>query len=485
MYNYYINVVCFIVLLTNCGGVAMTEFLKKLLPETSFPVLLKYHGRTSRVFSIDNDVLKEASTKEYSGISVRVWYEGVWGFASTSNIREADIKRAIDSAVQSAKSGKKDKPGTFSKPRFLSNKGKLTVPVTDPLENHSVEEKISLVRKTAERVKSVSDKIISSSSRYTEIIDEKTMVSNYGTEITYSDRKADFRAAAFASDGNDMELGYASFGATGGWKELFKNRSWEKIAEEAAKIALTKLGKESPEGGVYTVVLHPSLVGVLAHEAIGHTVEADFVLSGSAAKGQLGKKVASDLVTLVDDPAPDFWDGATGMVLVDDEGNKPKKVEVIKNGVMRSYLHDAETAAIFDVEPTGNARAFNYSDEPIIRMRNTYIAPGESTVEELIGSTKNGLYLKGLGGGGQADANAEFMFGVLEAHKIEKGKIKEPLREVTISGQAFDVLRSVDAVANDFLFTLGAGYCGKHQPAKVDAGGPHLRCKVRIGGRKQ
>jgi TldD protein len=117
-------------------------------------------------------------------------------------------------------------------------------------------------------------------------------------------------------------------------------------------------------------------------------------------------------------------------------------------------------------------------------MRNTYIAPGESSVDDLISSTKNGLYLKGLGGGGQADANAEFMFGVLEANKIKNGKITEPLREVTISGQAFDVLKSVDAVANDFLFAMGAGYCGKHQPAKVDAGGPHLRCKVRIGGRK-
>ncbi|MEA2067306.1 MAG: TldD/PmbA family protein [Thermotogota bacterium] len=462
----------------------MIEFLKSLLPETSFPVLLKYQGRTSRVYYIDNDVLKEASTKEYSGISVRVWYEGVWGFASTSNIREDDIKKAINSAIKSAREGKKDKPGKYSKPRFFPNKGTLVVPETDPLENHSVDEKISLVRKAAEKTKSVSEKIVSSSSTYTEIIDEKMMVSNYGTEITYSDRKADFRVAAFASDGNDMELGYASFGATGGWKELFKDRSYERTAEEAAKIALTKLGKESPEGGIYTVVLHPSLVGVLAHEAIGHTVEADFVLSGSAAKGQLGKKVASELVTLVDDPTPNFWDGATGMVLVDDEGNKPKKVEVIKDGVMKSYLHDAESAAIFDVEPTGNARAFNYSDEPIIRMRNTYIAPGESSVDDLISSTKNGLYLKGLGGGGQADANAEFMFGVLEANKIENGKITEPLREVTISGQAFDVLKSVDAVANDFLFTLGAGYCGKHQPAKVDAGGPHLRCKVRIGGRK-
>ncbi len=463
----------------------MLELLKSVVPAVSYPVLLRYHARTSRVFSFSNGKLKEASTKKLTGVSVRVWYEGVWGFASTSIMTKAGISKAIESAIDAARKGKGVKSGEIYKPIFKPARGEFKIIETDPVENHTVDEKIDLVRKTVERIKNVSEKIVSSSSTYMELIDNKTMVSNYGVEATYYDVKADFRAIAFASDGSEMELGYASSGATGGWGELFGDKSWEEMAEEAARIALDKLGRKTPEGGIYTVVLHPSLVGVLAHEAIGHTVEADFVLAGSAAKGMIGKKVASDLVTLIDDPNPELRTGASGIVLIDDEGNLTKKVYVIRNGIMESYLHDAETAAVFGVEPTGNARAFTYSDEPIIRMRNTYIAPGETPVEEIIATTREGLYLKGLGGGGQADANAEFMFGVLEAYEIKNGKIGEPVKGITISGQAFEVLKSVDAVGNDFEFTLGAGYCGKFQPAKVDAGGPHIRCKVKIGGEQK
>jgi len=136
------------------------------------------------------------------------------------------------------------------------------------------------------------------------------------------------------------------------------------------------------------------------------------------------------------------------------------------------------------VEPTGNARAFEYSDEPIIRMRNTYIKPGESSLEEMIAGIESGYLLQGLGFGGQADSNAEFMFGVREAHRITQGEIAELVRGVTISGNAFVVLTSVDTIGKHFQWGLGAGYCGKGQPAKVDAGGPHIRCVVTIGGRQ-
>ncbi|GAI07032.1 unnamed protein product, partial [marine sediment metagenome] len=134
--------------------------------------------------------------------------------------------------------------------------------------------------------------------------------------------------------------------------------------------------------------------------------------------------------------------------------------------------------------PTGNARAFEYSDEPLIRMRNTYIEPGNHELEDMILEIKKGYLLKGPMSG-QADANAEFMFGVQEAYEIKNGKLGKLLRGATISGQAFEVLNSVDAVSKDFQWDLGSGYCGKKQYAKVDAGGPYLRCKLIIGGRQE
>ncbi|MCD4691038.1 TldD/PmbA family protein, partial [bacterium] len=159
-----------------------------------------------------------------------------------------------------------------------------------------------------------------------------------------------------------------------------------------------------------------------------------------------------------------------------------RKTIIIENGVLISYLHDRESAARFDVEPTGNSRAWLYRDEPIIRMRNTCLEPGSSSREALIAGVDDGFLLKGAGSG-QADANAEFMFGVQEAYEIKNGKLGRLMRGATISGDAFDVLRSVDAVSSDFEWAIGTGHCGKGQPAKVDGGGPHVRCEVTVGGR--
>ncbi len=132
---------------------------------------------------------------------------------------------------------------------------------------------------------------------------------------------------------------------------------------------------------------------------------------------------------------------------------------------------------------TGNARAWEFSDEPLIRMRNTYVEPGDASLEEMIAGLEDGYLLEGPQGG-QADATGEFMFGVQKATRIRQGRREGIVRGVTISGIAFDVLKTVDAVSQEFAWDLGAGYCGKFQPAKVDAGGPYLRCQAVLGGRQ-
>jgi len=458
--------------------------LEELVDAVEGVVQLRYHSRKTRQISFQNGRIRNVESGRIAGVGVRVWVNGIWGFSSTTDISKDSIYKTIKEAFNSAKMGEGLKEKVVDRLTTRPKRGVLKVEETRPLEEISLDEKIELVRKLDESPRKLSSKVASTLARYTEMIDEKVIVTSYGTSVIYKDSKVDAVVYVVASSNGEMETGFFSVGATGGWGELFRRFKPEDMVEEAVKIAVNKLGAKYPEGGIHTVVLHPSLVGVLAHEAIGHTVEADFVLSGSIVKGKIGEKVASELITLVDSPNPQIEKGASGILLVDDEGVDPMEVKVIENGVLKSYLHDSESSTIFGVENTGNARAFLYSDEPIIRMRNTYILPGETDPEEIISLTKEGYYLKGLGGGGQADANAEFMFGVMEAWKIENGKLAYPVKEVTISGQAFDVLSSVDMVGNDFMFTLGAGYCGKHQPAKVDAGGPHLRCKVKIGGRK-
>jgi TldD protein len=226
------------------------------------------------------------------------------------------------------------------------------------------------------------------------------------------------------------------------------------------------------------------MVGLLSHEAIGHTVEADFVLSGSVAAGKIGHTVASPLVSLCDSGTVANAEFAGGTLLVDDEGVSAGNTMIIKDGVLTSYLHNRESAAAFGVSPTGNARAWLYNDEPLIRMRNTYMMPGTESLESIISSTREGYFVDGPLGG-QADSTGEFMFGAQRVVRIENGKLTRLYRGGTISGKAFDVLSTVDAVSSEFKLDLGAGYCGKGQPAKVDAGGPYIRCRAVIGGAQQ
>jgi TldD protein len=323
--------------------------------------------------------------------------------------------------------------------------------------------------------------VASASCAYTEVFEDKAIVTTDGAKAWTRLVRPEFRVLAVAEGDGDLQRGYESVGSTGAWDCLFGRRAPEAMADSAARMAVDLLSAKHPEGGRQTVLLSPSLVGLLTHEAIGHTVEADFVAAGSCAAGKLGTRVASELVTLCDSGASEYHGGAGGTLLVDDEGVPTQSTVIIRDGILESYLHDRESAARFGVAPTGNARAWEYDDQPLIRMRNTYIAPGESSFEELLDGIEDGLVLDGPRNG-QADANGEFMFGTQSAWKVRNGKRGELVRGVNLSGIAFDVLRTVDGVGRDFQWDLGSGHCGKGQPAKVDAGGPWVRCQVLVGG---
>jgi TldD protein len=229
-------------------------------------------------------------------------------------------------------------------------------------------------------------------------------------------------------------------------------------------------------GGFCDVVLEDRIVGILAHEAVGHTAEADLVHSGSYLTDKLGQKISTDKITLVDDGR---FPSGFGTMKYDDEGTPTEKTIIIEKGVVKGFMHSRETALEFGVSPTGNARAWSFEYDPIIRMRNTYIEPRDETLEELLKDIKDGYFLRGAGDG-QADSNGEFMFGTQEAVKIKNGELKESYRGATISGNAFDVLKNVNGVGKDLKINIGM--CGKEQTNYVGMGGPHLRTKVLVGG---
>ncbi len=462
----------------------MRETLREIARNSERWVELRLHDRRSLQIVVRKGVVESAASRRVRGVGVRVLVDGCWGFSATTRLDRESVEKAVAAAEAAALES------SVGKVNRVERLAECTLAVGDfrtgdpsDVIARSTEEKTSLVVDTEARVRHASPSICSAMCRYTEVMDEKWIVSSDGADAHIEDSKLEFQASGVAEKDGDMTVGWKGNGVTGGWSDLFSVWTPERVAERAASSAVDLLSAPYAPGGPATVVLNPELVGILAHEAVGHTVEADFVLSGSAASGRLGQKVASELVTLVDSgPALIGRKSAGGVVLVDDEGVPAGRTVVIDRGVLTSFLHDRETAALFGVAPTGNARAWLYDDEPIIRMRNTYIEPGENELDEMIAGIDEGYLMEGVGSG-QADANAEFMFGVLEAREIRKGRVGRLMRGATISGDAFDVLSSIDMVGRDFEWAMGSGHCGKGQLAKVDGGGAHVRCNVVVGGR--
>jgi TldD protein len=350
----------------------------------------------------------------------------------------------------------------------------------DNLSDINIEQKVQ-VAKEAEKEARSNRAVKTASCTYRDMLDHKVIINSDGADIEIHDSKPEFSVTAIARRASQSVTAHEGVGVTGAWDDLFKKKSHLEYARIASARAAKLLDARHVSGKKTTVILDPAMVGLLSHEAIGHTVEADFVLSGSVVKDKIGTKVASDLVTLVDSGRSEIATNAGGTIIVDDEGVIAGRTAIIEKGMLKSFLHNRESAMIFGAASTGNARAFQYSDEPLIRMRNTYIEPGVDKLNDMIRETKHGYIIKGARNG-QADANGEFMFGAEEVHLIENGEEKELLRGASISGNAFEVLQSVDMVGNEFQYDIGTGYCGKYQPAKVDGGGPYIRCTAIIGG---
>lgn len=459
----------------------MRDLLKDALRGVDGFAELRWHAKTFRNVHVQKGRLESSTLRRRDGVAVRVLLDGTWGFASTSELTLPGLRRALDDARDAARAGaglRRDRVPDL--PLAAFGVGDFDLPGVADLLARTTDERVALVVDLEARARAASSRLTSTRALYREIVEEKAIVTTDGADASFRLARPELYVFATAERDGQLQTAYESVGATGGWQCLF-DRQPQEMVDRAVSTAVDLLSARSPEGGRAQVVMSPSIVGLLVHEAIGHTVEADFVQAGSAARGRLGQQVASELVTLCDSGRSEHADHAGGTIPVDDEGVLAGRTEIIRQGRLVGYLHNRESAARMGMTPTGNARAWEYADEPIIRMRNTYVEPGEQTVEELIAGVEDGYLVDGPRNG-QADATAEFMFGVTTARRIRHGKVGELVKGVTLTGNAFEVLRTVDGVSRQFQWDLGSGHCGKGQPMKVDAGGPYLRCRVTLGG---
>lgn len=277
-----------------------------------------------------------------------------------------------------------------------------------------------------------------------------------------------------------LQTGHETLGAQRGFELLSGDEPFA-AARRAAARALAKLSAPKARAGEMTVVLASSAGGTFIHEAIGHSLEADLVLEGSspAYRGAIGKTIAPETITVVDDPTMPFQRGSYAF---DDEGVAAAPTTLVQNGVLRAFLHDRATALREGGAPNGHGRRESYALRPIPRMSNLYIAPGKDDPARIVAGLKNGLLVTRMGGGQVNTATGEFVFEVDEGFRVENGKVKELVRDANLLGDGPELLRTIDAVGWDIGW--GIGTCGKDgQGVPVSDGQPTIRLpKVVVGG---
>jgi TldD protein len=451
------------------------DLLKNSLTKTQGYNELRYHKRSTFNVIAKDGKIDAVNNGTVEGACARTLMKGSWGFASTTLVEKPKIHEILADAASLAKASKPKKKRTIKladvKPIVDKHENPMKI---DPREVDK-EDFVRLVIDVDKEIHSVSKKIISDTITFNIVDDELAFLSSDGAEITQRLVRCFGNTMVIARDKGNIVSTYETIGAESGLeilKETPLNYAGKTAAERANKLVTAKVAP----AGMHNVILENRIVGLLAHEAIGHCAEADLVFGGSFLAGKIGKEVASEKVTLIDDGR---YPNGFGSMKYDDEGVPTQKTVIIEEGICKSFMHSRETAQHFGVKPTGNARAWNFEYDPIIRMRNTYIQTGDCSMDELAEDIKEGFFLKG-GLSGGADFDGEFMFGTQEAIQIKNGKFTKSLRGVTISGNAFEVLKNVDAIGDDM--TMRTGLCGKEQVNFAGIGGPSLRTKLLMGG---
>jgi TldD protein len=289
------------------------------------------------------------------------------------------------------------------------------------------------------------------------------------------------RGVAFCVAEKDgrLERGYEVLAYAFPFQEI-KLEELERLCGRAGRRAELMLSSRRVKAGVMPVVLSSSAGGTMIHEAVGHGLEADHAEEGlSIYSGRLGERVASPLITVVDDPT---LSPLYGSYQYDDEGTKAKPVVLIEKGILKDFLYDRYQALKWGKTSNGRGRRESFRHIPIPRMSNTFIAKGEIPAEEIIKSLDKGLLVKKMGGGEVNPLTGDFVFEVREGYYVEGGEVLFPVKGATLVGNGPKVLEIIDLVGDDLHFDPGT--CGKDgQGVPVSDGQPTLRIpELTVGG---
>ncbi len=421
--------------------------------------IAKGKGDFAEIFmekSVQNRISMEAEkiervisgSEQGAGIRVIRGENTAYGY-TTEPTRDGLLKLAHQMAVDEV-----EEPAPVD---FQERGSQVELPIKLRPDQVGIDEKVALVKEAERAARAEDEELIKQVSvGYADLIKQVTIANSEGLYVEDERVRTRFVVHVVASDGQVIQTGYDSAGATKGF-ELFEEVKATDLGKRAAERALLMLKARPAPAGRMDVVISGEAGGTMIHEACGHGLEADLVQKKlSVYAGRKGEQVASELVTVIDDGT---LPGKYGSFRFDDEGNPAQCNILIEKGILKKYMNDQLTAKREGVDPTGNARRETFRHRPIPRMSTTYLAAGGDSPEEIIRETQKGLFVRRMGGGQVNTTTGDFVFEVLEGYLIRDGQICEPVRGATLTGNGPDVLQKIDRVANDLGFTIGT--CGK------------------------
>ncbi len=445
----------------------------------------RFHRISSLQAMLINGAVLGAGLELREGVAVRVIVDGGLGFSATTSLSREFLRKAVGRAVAAARSAAryvrrpvKMGPGRLGRARY-------SVEPRKPFQDIALEDKLrdlQEIYKGLEKTGPGGFKVTNVTMSYSESVEEKIIVNSDGALVESRVPRLTLFYNISASTGERSANRWGQLGGSGGYELLRSLRMSEEIVDDVGSLRVNLLEAGPPPRGRMDVVLGPEIVGLAVHESAGHPSEADRILGREAAQAGMSfrttykeKTIGSRHATVIDDPT---IPGSSGFYLYDDEGVAAGPRVIYREGRLEGMLHNRETAAVYGVESNAAARAMDYASEPIVRMANTYFAPGDHGFEELIEDIEEGVYIKKYMEWNIDDVRWGQRYVGLEAYMIRRGRLAEPVRDVALEVTTKEFYSSIDAVGRDLRFY--AGTCGKGEPAQgvpVWFGGPHIRLR--------
>jgi TldD protein len=442
---------------------------------------------SGNAFSLKNGVPQLGGFGDYSGLGVRLFFHGAAHYCSTDWMDKAHVQKLVEDAARDAAANAR----LVRERVLLSNepaaRGKSLVRQKRKIADVSVEEKLGMLSGVDKALSSCGAKVPMRYIALSDSVVEKHFVNSEGSRFSSVTPRVEFFMVMTVQGGDASMQRHVQRGGTGGY-ELFGEWNLEEEAACEAKAISRVLseGVAAPEGEI-DLVCAPEVMGIAAHESVGHPYEADRILGREAAQAgesflsaeDLGLRVGSDVPTVVDDPTVQ----GAGHYVFDDEGVKARRKALMVNGVVAEFLLNRESAYRMGMGSNGSARAADFESEPMVRMSNTFLLPGEFGDGELFEGVKRGVYVKSFTEWNIDDKRMNQKYVSCEAYLIANGELGKPVKRAVIETTTPGFWGAVDAVGRKV--ELFAGTCGKGEPMQgipVSMGGPHARLRgVRLG----